>query len=322
MAYAWPLDNVTYDGAMVRSGYAPRGTGVYAMDNHFELTISGNQATIGSGNAWMQLDNIHGITFTIPAPETLAIPSISGTQIARVIFHVETNGPVVNTQFRVGANANAAMPTQTSTVFEISPYYLTYANGMYQIVDTRANQQLCGIMRSEVEEIPGTQEILDNANNMIRTLNGQIEQLRAIINDIEGGNPYMLRSAYDLNGVVNDAGGIVPYVDTQITNSVVPTGFSEIQLTGATAATGTMWYSRVGRIVYMFGTITSTNTTGNVDGLFYGLPRPLSGGIASVRFPTTGGSGKFVELRTDGGLRNYSNSNATVSFSACYFTES
>lgn len=86
-----------------------------------------------------------------------------------------------------------------------------------------------------------------------------------------------------------------------------------IFLSGSSLSTGECRYYTYGKIVFVFGAVTSTTTQGSVDGLFHGLPKPAE----QFDIPTTV-SGKYVQLRPDGGLRNYTNHTGTAKFCFCY----
>ena len=98
-----------------------------------------------------------------------------------------------------------------------------------------------------------------------------------------------------------------------LNDSLTPTKeVTSIMSTGNFDVKGTLTYSRMGNLVFVKGSITATGSTGAVNGLFSNLPMPFG----QFNVPTT--SGGYVQLRTDGGLRNYSTINGTAYFSFCY----
>ena len=104
------------------------------------------------------------------------------------------------------------------------------------------------------------------------------------------------------------------FVQAAINAVLTPSTYATIELTGATAASGRLYYSRIGRLVHVFGSITSTVTTTSVSGTFSGLPVPM---VPPMDIPVNY-NGKFVQLRNDGGLRNYTQSSSTVCFNFTY----
>ena len=84
------------------------------------------------------------------------------------------------------------------------------------------------------------------------------------------------------------------------------------------SSTGTLVYYRLGKMVFVSGSVTASITTNAVNGQFVNLPKPLQ----NFNIPTSGGTGKIMQHRTDGGLRNYTENGSgnTSYFCFCYFS--
>lgn len=210
MAEFFPYDNKLYAGEDFRRYTAPRSTGVYSSEDHFAITTSGNQVTIGTGLAWMKFDKLRGGQFSIIEPETLVVPDITGGQIARLFFGTDVFLNTTWVEFRVGQNANDAniQPVRNNMVCELAPYDVTISGGLYSVTDNRMDETLCGIMRDEVTGIP-TQMLIDQARAML-------DSLQTAYDGIVSREGLMLLQRYDQNEAVAAAGGIAPYVESKI----------------------------------------------------------------------------------------------------------
>lgn len=99
-----------------------------------------------------------------------------------------------------------------------------------------------------------------------------------------------------------------------LNDSLTPTEeVTSIMTTGVLDVKGTLTYRRIGNLVFVEGSVTATGSTELVNGVFPHLPIPYK----QFNVPTTS-SGGYVQLRTDGGLRNYTTINGTAYFSFCY----
>lgn len=107
-------------------------------------------------------------------------------------------------------------------------------------------------------------------------------------------------------------------LNSNLTNLDTISSGVTVTMGGGGNSTGTLTYYRIGKIVLVNGRIYASESTTSVHGVFSGLPTPTQ----ELFIPTSGGIGKFVDLRSDGGLRNYSESGSgTVSyFNFCYFS--
>ena len=94
---------------------------------------------------------------------------------------------------------------------------------------------------------------------------------------------------------------------------MTPTNEVTVTLTNASIGSGTLTYQRIGNLVFVKGSVTATSSISAVNGSFSNLPKPN----VDFNVPTTA-SDRYVQLRTDGGLRNYSTINGTAYFAFCY----
>lgn len=106
-------------------------------------------------------------------------------------------------------------------------------------------------------------------------------------------------------------------ISTVLTDISTVVNGGSITISGASSGTGSLIYYKLGAVVFVYGNFTASSAVSTVNGVWSGLPAPL----AQIDIPTNSGIGKFVQLRTDGGLRNYTTVNGTSYFAFCYLTQ-
>ena len=120
------------------------------------------------------------------------------------------------------------------------------------------------------------------------------------------------------NGLDKEADAINA-LSEQIANQT--TNARSVSLTGATNASGTLKWNRIGNIVFFYAIITATVANSGVNGMFSGMPAS----IENIDFICTSNGNSnnprpYLQIRTDGGMRNYASINDTTYCSGVYFT--
>lgn len=134
---------------------------------------------------------------------------------------------------------------------------------------------------------------------IINITDDQASGVGVVVDTVEDGN---------MNAVTSNA--VAEALSTIITSDQIP-------LSGQTSGTtGSLVYFKLGKLVNVTGNVSSTQNVTTVNGQWAGLPTP----ITQFDAPTESGTGKIVQLRADGGLRNYATVNGTSHFNFTYFT--
>lgn len=193
----YPLDGVTYSAEDVATYLCTRTSGVYAKDSNFAASIAGTrQVTIAPGLAWMNYDDFKGVSVCSRENTVLTVPDADNTlnRVDRVVLQFDTASNLTAIRLKTGTPAVAAQPPdilQNHNQYELGLCTISVPAGSTAITaadvtDTRADEDVCGVMRDGVTGIPTAQLIAQwRAAQAAQVAAGQalLDQLRTEIKD-------------------------------------------------------------------------------------------------------------------------------------------
>lgn len=198
----YPENGITYD-ADDASGYlATRQSGVYSAEEDFAVSISGELSlTVSAGQAWVRPSRFKGRSIIMEQPTTLALTAADPvrTRIDRVVLRYDAAARQTRLQVLEGtpdsASPTAPAITRTALVYDLCLAEITRPAGSTAITaanltDTRADEDVCGVMRDGVTGIPTAQLIAQwRAAQAAQVAAGQalLDQLRT---EIKEGSAY------------------------------------------------------------------------------------------------------------------------------------
>lgn len=197
----YPLDGVTYSAEDVATYLCTRTSGVYAKDSNFAASITGTrQVTIAPGLAWMNYDDFKGVSVCSREDTVLTVPDADSTlnRVDRVVLQFDTASNLTAIRLKTGTPAVAAQPPdilQNHNQYELGLCTISVPAGSAAITaanltDTRADEDVCGVMRDGVTGIPTAQLIAQwRAAQAAQVAAGQalLDQLRE---EIKEGSAY------------------------------------------------------------------------------------------------------------------------------------
>ena len=194
----YPENGITYD-ADDASGYlATRQSGVYSAEEDFAVSISGELSlAVSAGQAWVRPSRFKGRSIIMEQPTTLALTAADPvrTRIDRVVLRYDAAARQTRLQVLEGtpdsASHTAPAITRTALVYDLCLAEITRPAGSTAITaanltDTRADEDVCGVMRDGATGIPTAQLIAQwRAAQAAQVAAGQalLDQLREEIKD-------------------------------------------------------------------------------------------------------------------------------------------
>ena len=228
----YPENGITYD-ADDASGYlATRQSGVYSAEEDFAVSISGELSlTVSAGQAWVRPSRFKGRSIIMEQPTTLPLTAADPvrTRIDRVVLRYDAAARQTRLQVLEGtpdsASPTAPAITRTVLVYDLCLAEITRPAGSTAITaanltDTRADEDVCGVMRDGVTSIPTAQLIAQwRAAQAAQVAAGQalLDQLREEIKD---GSAYSKTEADTLFALTADKiTAALGYAPTRIISS-------------------------------------------------------------------------------------------------------
>lgn len=227
----YPLDGVTYSAEDVATYLCTRTSGVYAKDSNFAASITGTrQVTIAPGLAWMNYDDFKGVSVCSREDTVLTVPDADSTlnRVDRIVLQFDTASNLTAIRLKTGTPAVAAQPPailQNHSQYELGLCTISVPAGSAAIsaadvTDTRADEDVCGVMRDGVTGIPTAQLIAQwRAAQAAQVAAGQalLDQLREEIKD---GSAYSKTEADTLFALTADKiSTALGYAPTRIISS-------------------------------------------------------------------------------------------------------
>ena len=198
----YPENGITYD-ADDASGYlATRQSGVYSAEEDFAVSISGELSlTVSAGQAWVRPSRFKGRSIIMEQPTTLTLTAADPvrTRIDRVVLRYDAAARQTRLQVLEGtpdsAGPTAPAITRTALVYDLCLAEITRPAGSTAITaadvtDTRADEDICGVMRDGVTGIP-TAQLIAQWRAAQADLETQLRAQLAVLNaEIKEGSAY------------------------------------------------------------------------------------------------------------------------------------
>lgn len=198
----YPENGITYD-ADDASGYlATRQSGVYSAEEDFAVSISGELSlTVSAGQAWVRPARFRGRSIIMEQPTTLALTAADPvrTRIDRVVLRYDAAARQTRLQVLEGtpdsASPTAPAITRTALVYDLCLAEITRPAGSTAITaanltDTRADEDVCGVMRDGATGIP-TAQLIAQWRAAQADLETQLRAQLAVLNaEIKEGSAY------------------------------------------------------------------------------------------------------------------------------------
>lgn len=233
----YPLNNITYDAAAAELYFCTRSSGVFAVKDNLDCSISGDrEITISPGIAWIRNDRFSGKVAGLLEAETLMIDAAEQTlpRIDRVVLRFDAAANATGLFIKKGtpASSPAASARETGAgLYELVLYDLyirpaTAAIAAEDIFDRRKDPALCGLMKNEIDA-------LEDAVPLTRMINGKAlaEDIFLYANDTAAfalDHQTVIPAGKDLNSYTIPGNFAVKNSTTanEISNVPFETGFS------------------------------------------------------------------------------------------------
>lgn len=200
----YPLNGVTYDAEDVSTYLCTRTSGVYAKDTNYAVSVTGpRQITVAPGLAWINYDDFKGVSACSREAVNLTVPDADSTlpRIDRVVLQFDTAANLTAVKLKPGTPAAAPEPPailQNHNQYELGLCTVSVPAGSSvvtaaDITDTRADEDVCGVMRDGVKGIPTAQlqaQALAMLTQLSTELHTKLDALDAAIAAVESGSFY------------------------------------------------------------------------------------------------------------------------------------
>ena len=200
----YPLNGVTYDAEDVSTYLCTRTSGVYAKNTNYAVSVTGpRQITVAPGLAWINYDDFKGVSACSREAVNLTVPDADSTlpRIDRVVLQFDTAANLTAAKLKPGTPAAAPEPPailQNHNQYELGLCTVSVPAGSSvitaaDITDTRADEDVCGVMRDGVTGIPTAQlqaQALAMMTQLSTELHTKLDALDAAIAAVESGNFY------------------------------------------------------------------------------------------------------------------------------------
>ena len=162
----YPLDGPEYDATDAAGYFSTRCSGVYSAEDDFAVTAAGGTSvTVSAGVAWIHPDRWTGYSVLCREAQTLELSAADGirTRIDRLVLRYDAAAKKTSLTVLTGtpdsASPTAPEITRTALVYDLSLATITRKAGSSvitaaDITDTRADEDVCGVMRDGVTGIP------------------------------------------------------------------------------------------------------------------------------------------------------------------------
>ena len=201
----YPENGITYD-ADDASGYlSTRLSGVYSADEDFAVTANGGlTVTVSAGQAWVRPARFRGRSIIMEQPETVTLTAADAvrSRIDRLVLRYDAAAKKTSLTVLTGTSDSASPTapeiTRTALVYDLCLADIRRPAGSTEITaaditDTRADENMCGVMRDSVTGIPTAQlqaQALAIMTQLSTELHTKLDALDAAIAAVESGNFY------------------------------------------------------------------------------------------------------------------------------------
>ena len=194
----------SYDAEDVSTYLCTRTSGVYSKDTNYAVSVTGaRQITVAPGLAWVNYDDFKGVSACSREAVALTIPDADSTlpRIDRVVLQFDTAANLTAVKLKPGTPAAAPEPPailQNHNQYELGLCTVSVPAGSSvvtaaDITDTRADEDVCGLMRDSVTGIPTAQlqaQALAMMTQLSTELHTKLDALDAAIAAVESGSFY------------------------------------------------------------------------------------------------------------------------------------
>ncbi len=251
----YPLDGVTYSAEDVAVYLCTRTSGVYSKESNFSVSITGTrQITVAPGLAWINYDDFKGVSVCSRENTVLTVSDADNTlnRVDRVVLQFDTSDNLTAIKLKTGTPAVAAQPPeilQNHNQYELGLCTISVPAGSTavtaaDITDTRADEDVCGLMRDGVTGIPTAQlqtqftALLDNLRQSISNVDSGSFYTKAQVDALlKGVNPFPVGSIYQTTGSTSPA-SLFGGTWTEIASERVLMGASTSHAAGSTVDAG------------------------------------------------------------------------------------
>ena len=201
----YPENGITYD-ADDASGYlSTRLSGVYSADEDFAVTANSDlTVTVSAGPAWVRPARFRGRSIIMEQPETVTLTAADTvrSRIDRLVLRYDAAARKTSLTVLTGTSDSASPTapeiTRTALVYDLCLADIRRPAGSTEITaaditDTRADEDVCGVMRDGVNGIPTAQlqaQALAIMTQLSTELHTKLDALDAAIAAVESGNFY------------------------------------------------------------------------------------------------------------------------------------
>lgn len=201
----YPENGITYD-ADDASGYlSTRLSGVYSADEDFAVTANGDlTVTVSAGQAWVRPARFRGRSIILEQPETVTLTAADTvrSRIDRLVLRYDAAAKKTSLTVLTGtpdsASPTAPEITRTALVYDLCLADIRRPAGSTEvtaadITDTRADEDVCGVMRDGVKGIPTAKlqaQALAIMTQLSTELHTKLDALDAAIAAVESGSFY------------------------------------------------------------------------------------------------------------------------------------
>ena len=201
----YPENGITYDADDASGFLSTRLSGVYSADEDFAVTANGDlTVTVSAGQAWVRPARFRGRSIILEQPETVTLTAADAvrSRIDRLVLRYDAAARKTRLQVLEGtpdsASPTAPEITRTALVYDLCLADIRRPAGSTvitaaDITDTRADEDVCGVMRDGVTGIPTAQlqaQALAMMTQLSTELHTKLDALDAAIAAVESGNFY------------------------------------------------------------------------------------------------------------------------------------
>ena len=201
----YPENGITYDADDAAGYLSTRLSGVYSADEDFAVTANGDlTVTVSAGQAWVRPARFRGRSIILEQPETVTLTAADAvrSRIDRLVLRYDAAARKTRLQVLEGtpdsASPTAPEITRTALVYDLCLADIRRPAGSTvitaaDITDTRADEDVCGVMRDSVTGIPTAKlqaQALAIMTQLSTELHTKLDALDAAIAAVESGSFY------------------------------------------------------------------------------------------------------------------------------------
>ena len=201
----YPENGITYDADDASGFLSTRLSGVYSADEDFAVTANGGlTVTVSAGQAWVRPARFRGRSIILEQPETVTLTAADAvrSRIDRLVLRYDAAARKTSLTVLTGtpdsASPTAPEITRTALVYDLCLAEIRRPAGSTEITaaditDTRADEDVCGVMRDGVNGIPTAQlqaQALAIMTQLSTELHTKLDALDAAIAAVESGSFY------------------------------------------------------------------------------------------------------------------------------------